>query len=434
MRRARGSGARRPWPPHRPALFGLAFVLALLTLVAAAFGTLGRDGRDPGPHAFGALQTAPERAAGEYARGLRIAHLQVDWGRFEPERGVYDEGYAREVRNRLRAFLDAGLRVEAGLGLNHPPEWLAEAHPDSVWVNQFGERSTAVPNVVFSDPVRGEVAAYVRRVSERIGLDRVWAIRLGIDENGEFAYPRAVSDGRDTGEFWAYDRHAQAASPYPGWRPGERTYRGAPFTEDRVARWYDWYLGALADAVNWEIALLAELGHTGPVKVLVPGSGFYPSDRAAAVAGRLVGTRSIGLVGRGVGFFRTLGLLDHGERVHVVTTALVDGTGEPRDNGCRAEDARRVGTAPDATLRSWSSARYVVAVARAEGFARIDGESAGQQVAAYGPGVMTRAFRQFDACGLGDLMWAFDHNLYDGTPGSSLAEYAAMVRPRAAGP
>ncbi|WP_370409874.1 beta-galactosidase [Streptomyces fradiae] len=422
---------RGPWV-RRPVLLGLASVVALLSLVAAAFGTLRRDEPATGPHLFGTLQTAPERAAEEYAQGLRIAHLQVDWGRFEPERGVYDEGYARQVRERLRAFLDAGLKVEAGLGLNHPPEWLASAYPESVWVNQFGERSTAVPNVVFSDPVRGEVAAYVAQVRERIRLDQVWAIRLGIDENGEFAYPRALSDGRDTGEFWAYDRHAQAASPYPGWRPGERTYRGASFTEDQVARWYDWYLNSLADAVNWEIGLLAGLGHHGPVKVLVPGAGFYPSDYAAAVAAHLEGTRAIRLVGRGVGFFRTLGLLDHGARVRVVTTALVDGTGRPVDNGCRAGDPRRVGAASDATLRSWSSTRYVVAVARAEGFERIDGESAGQQVAAYGPDVMARAAGQFDSCGLGDLMWAFDHNLYDGTPGSSLAEYAALVRQRAA--
>ncbi|MEV6327773.1 beta-galactosidase [Streptomyces sp. NPDC051909] len=426
MTRAHGSRVRRP------VLLGLASAVVLFSLVAAAFGTLRRDGPPPGPHLFGTLQTAPERAAEEYAQGLRVAHLQVDWSRFEPERGVYDDAYAREVRGRLRAFLDAGLKVEAGLGLNHPPRWLASAHPESVWVNQFGERSTAVPNVVFSDPVRGEVAAYVARVRERIGLDRVWTVRLGIDENGEFAYPRALSGGRDTGEFWAYDRHAQAASPYPGWRPGERTYRGAPFTEDQVARWYDWYLNSLADAVNWEIELLAGLGHHGRVKVLVPGAGFYPSDYAAAVAARLDGTRAIGLVGRGVGFFRTLGLLDHGEQVRVVTTALVDGTGRPSDNGCRPDDPSRVGTASDATLRAWSSTRYVVAVARAEGFGRIDGESAGQQVAAYGPEVMAAAFHQFDSCRLGDLMWAFDRSLYDGTPGSSLADYAAMVRQRAA--
>jgi hypothetical protein len=32
------------------------------------------------------------------------------------------------------------------------------------------------------------------------------------------------------------------------------------------------------------------------------------------------------------------------------------------------------------------------------------------------------------SCHLQGLMWAFDDNLYDGTPGSSLDDYAAMIR------
>lgn len=425
--------------PHRLLLLGL---VAVLALVAATVGGLHRDAPGAaGPaYSFGTLQTAPERAATEYAHGLRVAHLQIDWSRFEPEKGVYDAGYAQQVRERLRAFRDAGLRVEAGLGLNHPPGWLADAYPESVWRNQYGEPSTATPNVVFSAPVRAEVASYVRQVKERIGLDEVWAIRIGIDENGEFGYPAPASDGHDKAEFWAYDRHAQAASPYPGWRPGERTYEGAPFTERQVRRWYDWYLASLADAVNWEIGLYAGLGHPGPLKVLVPGAGFYPADRDAAVSAYLDGRRSARLIGRGVGFFATLGLLDHREAVHLVTTALVDGTGRPVDNGCAPGDAEAVAAAvrspaagTDAAVRAWSSPRWVAAVARAEGFAHLDGESAGQQVAPYGPDVMGAAFRQFDSCRLEGLMWAFDHNLYDGTPGSSLEAYTAMVRARTDG-
>ncbi|MEV0450959.1 beta-galactosidase [Streptomyces sp. NPDC050600] len=431
----------RPRPVTHLSL-GLLALLAALALIAATVGTLDRS--TPGPaapaYSFGTLQTDPERAATEYAHGLRVAHLQIDWSRFEPRKGVYDDGYAQQVRERLRAFRDAGLQVEAGLGLNHPPDWLTDAYPESVWRNQYGETSATTPNIVFSAPVRAEVASYARQVKDRIGFDEIGAIRLGIDENGEFGYPAPASDGHDDAEFWAYDRHAQAASPYPGWRPGERTYQGAPFTERQVRRWYDWYLASLADAVNWEIGLYAGLGHHGPLKVLVPGAGFYPADYTAAVSGYLEGTRSARLIGRGVGFFVTLGLLDHRPGVHLVTTALVDGTGDPVDNGCGPGDARTVaaavaGGAPaaDDAVRSWSSPRWVAAVARSEGFAHLDGESAGQQVAPYGPGVMAAAFRQFDSCRLEGLMWAFDHNLYDGTPGSSLEAYTAMVRARTDG-
>ncbi|WP_327378046.1 beta-galactosidase [Streptomyces sp. NBC_01216] len=409
-------------PPVRAAL------LTVLVLAAAAFGPLRPDEQPPVP-LFGTLQTDPERAAEEYAHGLRVAHLQVAWDRFEPERGVYDEAYARQVRERLASFRDAGLRVEAGLGLNHPPAWLADAHPESVWRNQYGERSTNTPNLVFSAPVRAEVAAYVRQVDERIGLDDVWALRLGTDENGEFGYPRPLPDGRDGGAFWAYDQQAQAASPYPGWRPGEHSYRGASFTERQVRRWYDWYLGSLADAVNWQIELYTGLGHRGPLKLLVPGAGFYPADRDAAVAtyldGRGDGAR---LIGQGVGFFATLGLVEHRDQVQITTTALVDGTGRPTDNGCAPGDSGAVGSAPDATVRTWSSARWVVAVARAEGFRHLSGESAGPQVAAYRPGVMAAAFRQLGTCGLEGLMWAFDQQLYDGTLGSSLDTYSELIK------
>ncbi|MFF9852539.1 alpha-amylase family protein [Streptomyces litmocidini] len=408
-----------------PAAFA---VLAVLLLLVGVFGEL-RRGSEPRPYWYGTLQTDPERARAEYDHGIRVAHLQIDWGRFEPERGVYDEGYAREVRDRLGAFQDAGLLVEAGLGLNHPPSWLPDAFPDSVYENQFGERSTTTPNIVFSEPVRKHVADYARAVNRLIGLGRFWAVRVGVDESGEFAYPEPLSKDGGAGEFWAYDSHAQASSPFPGWRPGERTYHGRPFTREDVTRWYDWYARALAGAVNWQFDLYASLGYRGQLKILAPGSGFYPSDLRAAVGARLAGSPSIRLVGRGAGFFLTLGLVEHRDTVRIVTTALVDGTGDPRDNGCAAGDARVDVSAPDdATVRDWSSARWVAAVARSAGFTRLAGESAGPQVAAYHDGVTDTAYRQMASCGLEGMMWAFDRQLYDGTPGSSLDRYAETIR------
>ncbi|MFE0698885.1 beta-galactosidase [Streptomyces sp. NPDC058872] len=421
-----------PWWTRARGVPAALAVLAVLLLLVGAFGGLRRgpepDPR-PGPHWYGTLQTDPDRARTEYEHGVRVAHLQIDWGRFEPERGVYDEEYVRGVRDRLAAFREAGLKVEAGLGLNHPPSWLPDAFPESVFVNQFGERSTGTPNIVFSDPVREQVADYVGAVDRLVGLDDVWAVRIGVNENGEFAYPAPLSKGGGPGEFWAYDGHAQADSPFPGWRPGERTYQGRPFTREDASRWYRWYAGALAGAVNWQLDLYASLGYRGQLKVLVPGGGFYPSDLRAALDARLDGSPSIRLVGRGAGFFLTLGLVEHRDAVRIVTTALVDGTGEPEDNGCAPGDARVDVSAPDdATVRAWSSARWVAAVARSAGFTRMAGESAGPHVAPYRAGVTERAYRQMASCGLEGMMWAFDRHLYDGTPGSSLADYAETIR------
>ncbi|MFC9595090.1 beta-galactosidase [Streptomyces sp. NPDC056944] len=418
-----------PWWVGARGLPGTLVLLAVLLLLVGALGGLGRVEPRPAPYWYGTLQTDPDRARTEYEHGIRVAHLQIDWARLEPEQGVYDEDYAREVRDRLAAFRDAGLLVEAGLGLNHPPSWLPDAYPESVWIDQFGTRSTTTPNIVFSEPVREGVADYVTAVDRLIGLDGFWAVRVGVNESGEFTYPAPPSEDQGPARFWAYDSHAQASSPFPGWRPGERTYHGRPFTTEDVARWYDWYAGALAGAVNWQIDLLTSLGYQGQLKVLVPGSGFYPSDLRAAVDARLTGSPSIRLVGRGAGFFRTLGLIEHRDTVRIVTTALVDGTGTPVDNGCAPGDGRVDVSAPDdAAVRAWSSARWVTAVARSAGFTRLAGESAGPQIAPYYDGVTDTAYRQMASCGLEGMMWAFDRHLYDGTPGSSLDRYAETIR------
>lgn len=420
----------RWWAGSRGVSVALA-VLAVLVLLVGAFGVLRSEptGADPEPYWYGTLQTDPDRAVTEYEHGIRVAHLQIDWSRLEPEQGVYDEEYAREVREQLDVFREAGLRVEAGLGLNHPPQWLPDAFPESVFVNQFGDRSTDVPNIVFSEPVREHITEYARAVDRLIGLENFWAVRIGVNGSGEFAYPTPLSESDGPAEFWAYDSHAQARTPYPGWRPGEVTYHGKPFTREQVARWYDWYAGALAGAVNWQLDLYTSLGYEGALKILVPGAGFYPSDLRAAVDARLTGTPAIRLVARGAGFFLTLPLVEHRDTVRIVTTALVDGTGDPDDNGCAPADARTDVAAPDdALVRDWSSARWVVAVARSAGFTRLTGESAGPQVSPYRPGVTETAYRQMASCGLEGMMWAFDPQLYDGTPGSSLAEYAETIR------
>ncbi|MEU8527326.1 MULTISPECIES: beta-galactosidase [Streptomyces] len=416
-------------------------LLGVLGVLLASLGVvriLGHDGGDADAVYFGTLQTDPARASTEYAAGVRVAHLQLDWERFEPADGVFDAAYAAEVRATVRELRAAGLKVEAGLGLHHPPQWLAAAHPAAVWVDQRGARYAGTPNLVFSQEARDEVAVYLREVDRTVGLENFWALRVGVNEAGEFSYPPSGTAGATS--YWAYDANAQAgavapgrpatvpANPFPGWRPGERTYAGRPFTEEQVARWYDWYLGALTDAVNWQLDQYTALGYTGRLKVLVPGSGYYPADRDAALAGYLAGPESGELLGRGAGFFTTLGGVRKLDNVRPVSTALVDGTGTSPDSGCRPEDDRvNIHASKNSAIRDWSSVRWISAIAKRAGFDRIDGESAGPHVSPYRPGVMEDAARQLTSCGLGGLMWAFDAQLYDGTPGSSLDDYAAVI-------
>lgn len=415
-------------------LLPLGVLAAVLAVVLTALLVPPRDG--PPQVLFGTLQTDPGRARAEHRHGVRVAHLQVHWDRFEPADGVYDRGYADEVAAELREFRAAGARVEVSLGLQHPPDWVFEKHASAAFADQYGNRSAEVPNLVFSRALREEAARYAARVAEELGPDAFWAVRVGVSETGEFTYPGSP-EGAEGASYWAFDDAAQGrsaglpagvrATPLPGWRPGDAAYRGVPVTSAQVATWDDWYLASLADAVNWQVRLYRSLGFDGVVKVLVPGSGYYPADRAAAVRSRLDGSVAPALLARGAGFFRTVGLVRKDGEVHIVPTSVVDGTGEPRNNGCAPDDARiDVQAPPSAVPRTWSSVRWVTAIAAREGFP-VSGESAGPHVAPYHPGVMEEAARQTRSCRLEGLMWAFDENLYDGTPGSSLREYAHMI-------
>lgn len=435
----RSGDARGRRPVRRWVLY--AAVAAVIAAVVS-FTRLGDPTQPREQYFFGTLQTSPRTARADETHGIRVAHLTVQWDRFEPAPGQVDQRYVAALRERLRMFRDAGLRVEAGVGLNNPPSWLLSKYPEDSFTDQRGARSTSSPNLVFSQEIRNEVAGYLRLLDSEIGLGNFWAIRVGVNDTGEFTYPPPARSTRGPLSYWAYDRHAQASgadpgrpstvspNPYPGWRPGQGTYDGAAFGTRQVSRWYDWYLGALADAVNWQTGQYEALGYRGLMLVLIPGAGFYPGDLSAAVEGHLRETADGGLISRGAGFFRTIALIDHRPNVQLVSTALVDGSGTPRNNACQAADTSVTPDALDpaaqSRVRAWSSVRWISRIAAQEGFP-ISGESAGPHVAAYYPGVMNQAGRQLKSCGLTGLMWAFDHNLYDGTPGSSLGDYASVI-------
>ncbi|WP_210587743.1 beta-galactosidase [Streptomyces sp. GESEQ-35] len=414
---------------RRQYLLGVLAVLAVLAVLLLVLGAVRLFQHEEAEEDyFGTLQTDPAKARVEYESGIRIAHLPLDWARFEPADDSYDSAYADSVKETIRTFHATGAHIEVGLGLNHPPEWLRMLHPETQYVNQFGERYAETPNIVFSQVARDEVAEYIRYVADEIGLDNFWSIRVGVSEAGEFSYPPPVSQRQDRNEYWAFDPAAQAASPFPGWRPGQRTYEGKPFTERQVEQWYDWYLAVLSNTINWQLDQYTSLGYDGRLHVLVPGAGYYPSDLRRAIQAYLDGPAAARLMGRGVGFFRTIDQIDHRDNVHIVSTALVDGSGNVPNNGCEPTDsAVNIYAEKNSTVRDWSSVRWVTALAKRAGFTGLGGESAGEHVAPYRPGVMEDAMHQMISCDLDGIMWAFDSNLYDGTPGSSLREYADVI-------
>ncbi|GAA1505165.1 hypothetical protein GCM10009730_05440 [Streptomyces albidochromogenes] len=412
-------------------------IVAVALLVVACAGA---PQRGEGPrYEFGTLQTMPEKADLERSNGIQVAHLQIFWNRYETSEGEYSSTYLESVKSELERFQRAGSLVEVSLGLHHAPSWLFEDYPEAAYVDQYGNRLTEAPNMVFSRTVREKAQRYIDRVARDIGLANFWAVRVGVSGTGEFSYPSTEDELTREHAYWAFDDNAQSpdragrppsapANPFPGWRPGQRDHEGKDFTEDQVREWYDWYLRALADAVNWQIEYYKSLRYDGFLKVLVAGTGYYPGDYRRAVEHYLDTTVENRLVPLGAGFFKTLGYVRDHRNVHVVPTSLVDGTGEPANNGCEATDRHvDVLDPPRHVPDAWSSMRWVTRIARHYDFALVSGESAGPQVSAYYPGVMSDAADQMRSCGLQGLMWAFDSNLYDGTPGSSLADYSAVI-------
>jgi hypothetical protein len=443
-----GRGASRPalrTRRRRPGVLGTASVIAFVILTPGVAATL--IGASVGPrqkprYYFGTLQTNPSKARLEHRRGIQVANLGLRWDRYEPSQHVFSRRYVRWIRRELRRLQRAGALVELGLGINHPPAWLFRHYPQAAYVNQYGRRYTGTANIVFSEAARREVQTYVSRVQRDIGLQNFWAIRVGVNADGEFIYPAADADGIQDNSYWAFDENAQASpsdpgrpptvppNPFPGWRPGYRTYHGRLFTVREVSQWYDWYLAALSDAINWQCHYYRAVGYRGYLMVLIPGAGLFPNAYRAAVAHYLDGAIAPRLMGIGAGFFKTIALITDRANVQIVSTSLVDNSGRPRNNGCAAADGSVdiLADRPDPAMYNWSSVRWIADIARRDGFTLLNGESAGPQVAPYYPGVMDDAARQMASCGLKGLMWAFDSSLYDATPGSSLRDYATVIR------
>ena len=156
--------------------------VAAVIAAVVSFTQFGGTGDHHERYFFGTLQTSPRTARAGEEHGLGVAHLTVHWDRFEPAPGQVDQRYVAAVKEQLRAFRDAGLRVEAGLGSNYPPSWLFDRHPDAAFTDQAGAQFTESPNLVFSQEVRNEVEGYLRQLNQQIGLSNFWAVRIGVND------------------------------------------------------------------------------------------------------------------------------------------------------------------------------------------------------------------------------------------------------------
>lgn len=393
------------------------FLVGVLLLSACTYGGLPAPtgpGTTAAPPPFkppfaGTLGTRPDRAEEESANGVRVAMVELNWSRYEPERGTFDLSYERDIKSRVQAVRDQGMKVTLGLGLHFTPRWVLD-QPDSRYINQDGDESSQV-DLTFNDDLRGQAERYLRRAVAVLGSANLWAVRISSGGRSEVLYPN--------GGYWAFGPNALGGpdlprtlqpNPYPDFRPG------APgLTKAQLERWYEWYLGALVDTADWQMTVLRDLGFTGYFQILTPGVGVQPRQLQQAIDDNLPD----GLTGLGAAWQEVYRLLPDKRNVVAYVSSMADGSGGNR--GCSASDSRIPLTAAAAV--SWSASRWIKRIADEHGLLAA-GENPGytaspeyqlQYTDDSADGLMAVTFAQARSCGFQGLYWAHDDQLWNGT-------------------
>jgi Beta-galactosidase len=396
---------------------------------------------------LGTLETDPNRASQEYAAGFRIAEQTVGWNNYEPQDGVFDAGYITSIKQRIQTFQRAGLKVVISPAIQYPPAWVFSL-PGSRYVNQYGAVAPATwvggfeePNVVFSQAVRDRVAGFETKVMQELGPGNIWAVRYVNGSLGEVLYPPANDLLGHNNSYWAYDANAQNnasadrppglhPNPFPGWQPGQTTYNGQPFSVAQVQQWYEWYVDARMDFVNWHTKLFRDLGFTGYLQLQTPGFGVRPSEYAASTANFLDGTGDPNqTMGRAAIWQKVYAKLTDRSGVIAYVSSMADGSGNPQDQGCQATDTQ-VDLEHDPQVNNWSGVRYVSHLADLYGMIK-SGENPASgdpnRNVVYGLSMLNNATAQMAACSFQGMFWAQDQNLYDGVSGVKPAAFTALA-------
>ena len=396
--------------PKRSTRRRVAIALSLVAVISASATAAVSAHTATASLLFGTLDTSGSTAAQEYASGVSVGMLELDWASYEPQQGVFDSSYVQSMETGLRQLQEAGMKVTLGLGLQDPPSWIFEL-PDSTYVDQNGNASFEA-NFVFNEAVRQQADLYLANVASQLGLSNFWAIRLTSGGDDEMLYPPG-------GSYWAFDQAAltgdglpptMTPNPFPSWRPGE-----AGLTPAQIDQWVDWYIGGLDDVTNWQMSTLSGLGFSGYYELVTPGSGTRPDVLAQEEQENLPdGTTGVGAV-----WDRYYAGLSDKTNVMAYVSSVADGSGG--DDSCTTGDDSLALDSP--TMDSWSATRWISRIADQNGLLK-GGENPGWGTSASldksytnsGPdGMMADAIRQAASCGFRVFYWAHDEDLWDGT-------------------
>jgi hypothetical protein len=386
------------------------------------------SGSGAGRPFVGTLGTHESTAADESRAGIKMAMVEVGWRNLEPRRGEFDTAYAQQICRRVAAYRAAGMEVTLGLGLHYTPQWVLDI-PGSRFVDQNGKHSPQV-DLVFNRDMRRLADQYLKKVDELIGLQHFWAVRVTSGSVGETLYPSG-------GSYWAFSDGAQngpqrpktmAPNPLPGWRPATNDTHPS---ESLRGKWLRWYVGGLADAADWQMRTLRELGFTGYLQVLTPGQGLRPLQLPPRVMAGL----PEGLLGRGAVWSWLYADLKVRDGVTAYVSSLADGSGN--NDHCTTDDVHM--PLDSKSVESWSAARWITRIAREQGFT-VAGEVPGfrdssNQRSHYSDpssqGLAATAYQQAASCGFLGVYWAHDDQVQEGIVKVSTLGQLAGHDPRA---
>ncbi|GAA0324458.1 hypothetical protein GCM10009528_47310 [Kineococcus aurantiacus] len=376
---------------------------------------------DSTPPAFGTIMTSPDRAAQEFAGGMRTAMVELSWRSYEPRPGEFNTNYISYKKGEVRKLREAGLKVSLGLGTHYAPDWV-KAMPNSALVDQYGTKSSSV-NLVFNRKLRDAANVYMNRVDADLGFENFYGLRVTSGGKSELVYP-------GTGSYYAFDVNAQggadlpatmARNPLPGWKPGTTGTDPA-----QVLKWKNWYIGGLVDVARWQMNRAASLGFRGHYQLLMPGYGARPS----AVTGAVSKALPDGIVGVGAAWTEIAAAFKGRGDVTLYATGVADNSG---GNGiCQSTDASVALAAQETAY--WSSARWLTRIARENGL-KVSGENPGynmpeklnaQYVNTSSTGMMSVAVSMAKSCDFETFYWAHDSRLFDGTV--SFSTYSSRVK------
>ena len=401
---------------------------AMFTQTQDAFASPSKTALGSAPYYFGDLVTMPEHAQYESSHGVKVAMLELGWNAYEPRDGQFDSNYAASVKAKLKALQGAGMRVTLVMGLHNPPSWVYN-YPNARYVDQNGAlagrgcSSTNEVNLIFNQVLRQKVEGYFDQINRDLGLQNFWAIRLTSGGDCEMSFPQG-------GSYWAFDANAQngpdmppsmARNPFPGWKPGQKTYNGQPFSTSQVGQWANWYVKALDNVADWQINTFDSLGFQGYYQTLTPGSGSRPSAYASDINNYLPNS----ITGVGAVWQTFYEFLPSKQRVVAYVSSMADNSGG--NDSCQSSDDNVALTDPAAN--SWSATRWVSRIADQYHLLK-SGENPGYDFPGYtdtsSAGLMANTLRQMQSCGFQGMYWAHDDRLWDGTlPISLYASYIA---------